>query len=172
MRAAETAPDAIAASEASVTELQAAVQRAEASVEKAKNDLDDTTVRAAQDGRITRKNVEIGTYVQKGQQLAALVSDDIWVVANFKETQLTGMKKGQSVDIEIDAYPKETFHGKIDSIQSGTGARFSLFPPENATGNFVKIVQRVPVKIVFDQLPGEAFPVGPGMSVVPVVHIP
>ncbi|PZQ44103.1 MAG: HlyD family secretion protein [Micavibrio aeruginosavorus] len=171
LRSAETAPDAIAASEASVKELEAAVLQAKASVQLAQNNLDDTIIRAAQDGRITRKNVEVGAFVQPGQQLTTLVGDDIWVIANFKETQLDGMKKGQSVDIKIDAYPNISFSGKVDSIQSGTGARFSLFPPENATGNFVKIVQRVPVKIIFDQSPGEKYPTGPGMSVIPTVNL-
>lgn len=171
LKSAETAPDAIAASEAQVKQLEAAVDQTKAQVQMAQNDLDDTIVRAAEDGRVTRKNVEIGTYVQTGQQLSTLVSDEVWVIANYKETQLDGMKPGQPVDIKIDAYPDTTFKGKIDSVQSGTGARFSLFPPENATGNFVKIVQRVPVKIVFTEKPGEQFPIGPGMSVIPTVHL-
>ena len=171
LRTAETAPDAIAASEASVKELEAAVMQAEAAVKNAENNLYYTTMTAPQDGRITRRSVEQGAYIQPGQQLTTIVSDDVWVMANFKETQLEHMKPGQVVDIEIDAYPGQEFHGHVDSIQSGTGARFSLFPPENATGNFVKIVQRVPVKITFDQLPGREFQVGPGMSVEPKVHI-
>lgn len=171
LKSAETAPDAIAASEAQVKELEAAVEEAKANLQKAQNDLDDTTVRAVEDGRVTRKNVELGAYVQAGQQLSTLVGDDAWVVANFKETQLDGMKKGDPVDIEIDAYKGQVFKGKVDSVQSGTGSRFSLFPPENATGNFVKIVQRVPVKILFDTHPGESYPIGPGMSVVPTVHL-
>lgn len=171
LRSAETAPDAIAASEAGVKELEAAMEDAKAAVALAQNNLDDTIIRAPQDGRVTRKNVEQGAYVQPGQQLSTLVSDEVWVVANFKETQLEGMKPGQVVDIDIDAYHGHSFKGKVDSVQSGTGARFSLFPPENATGNFVKIVQRVPVKILFDEKPGAEYPVGPGMSVVPTVHI-
>lgn len=171
LKSAETAPDAVAASEASVEELEAAVNEAQAAVQMAQNDLDDTVVRAAEDGRITRKSVEAGAYVQTGQQLATLVSREIWVVANFKETQLDGMRPGQPVDIDIDAYPGKTLIGKVDSLQAGTGARFSLFPPENATGNFVKIVQRVPVKILFDGAPPEDLHLGPGMSVVPTVHV-
>jgi len=170
LKSAETAPDTVAASEAAVKELQADVDRAQASVDKAQDDLDDTTVIAQQDGIITRKNVEVGTYVQPGQQLSVLVGDDIWVVANFKETQLVDMKPGQPVDVDVDAYPDITFHGKVNSIQAGTGSRFSLFPPENATGNFVKIVQRVPVKITFDQRPDPKYAIGPGMSVVPKVN--
>ncbi len=171
LRSAETAPDAIAASQASVDELRAAVDDAKAAVTLAQINLENTVIRAPQYGRITRKNVEIGAFIQPGQQFSTIVGDDVWVIANFKETQLAGMKSGQGVDIEIDAYRGHTFHGKVESVQSGTGARFSLFPPENATGNFVKIVQRVPVKILFDEKPGAEYPVGPGMSVVPTVHI-
>jgi membrane fusion protein (multidrug efflux system) len=171
LRAAETAPDAVAASEAAVKEYEAAAAKSQAALQHAKDNLSDTVIVAPQDGRITRKNVETGAYVQPGQQLGTIVSDDVWVVANFKETQLEGMKKGQKVDIEIDAYPGQDFHGTVDSIQAGTGARFSLFPPENATGNFVKIVQRVPVKILFDEHPGAEYPVGPGMSVIPTVSL-
>lgn len=171
LKSAQTAPDAIAASEAAVQELQAEVDKSKAAVEQAQKNLDDTVIYASQDGIVTRKTVETGAYVQAGQQLLNLVGDDMWVVANFKETQLENMKAGQSVDIEVDRYPGHEFKGKVDSIQSGTGARFSLFPPENATGNFVKIVQRVPVKIIFDEIPGSAYPLGPGMSVEPRVHV-
>jgi membrane fusion protein (multidrug efflux system) len=94
-----------------------------------------------------------------------------WVTANYKETELTRMRPGQSVDIEIDAYPDAVFKGHVDSIQRGTGARFSLLPPENATGNYVKVVQRVPVKIVFDSPPGPQYVLGLGMSVVPTVDV-
>jgi membrane fusion protein (multidrug efflux system) len=171
LRSAQTAPDEVAASEASVKELEAALEHANAAVEQAQNNLDDTTVVASQDGRITRRSVEQGAYVEEGQQLLSLVGNTVWVIANFKETQLDGMKAGQAVDIHIDAYPSEKFEGKVDSVQAGTGARFSLFPPENATGNFVKIVQRVPVKIVFTEQPPAELQVGPGMSVVPTVHV-
>ncbi len=171
LKSAETAPDEIAASEAGVKDLIAAVDKARAAVQRAQNDLDDTVIKAPRDGRISRRTVEAGAYIQPGQQLLSLVGNDYWVIANFKETQLKHMKPGQAVDIEIDAYPGQDYHGKVDSIQSGTGARFSLFPPENATGNFVKIVQRVPVKITFDSLPSAALPIGPGMSVVPAVHV-
>jgi membrane fusion protein (multidrug efflux system) len=101
----------------------------------------------------------------------ALVPDDVWIIANFKETQLTDMRPGQPVDVKVDAYPSRRFKAHVDSIQSGTGSRFSLLPPENATGNYVKVVQRVPVKIVFDeQLPDELV-VAPGMSVEPDVKV-
>lgn len=142
-----------------------------AQLEQATKNLTDTKLLAPADGVITERGVEQGAYVQPGQQLAYLVPPKRWVIANFKETQLDGMKPGQKVDIKVDAYPSLQLHGKVESIQHGTGARFSLFPPENATGNFVKIVQRVPVKISID---GEIPPgvvLGPGMSVVPTVHI-
>jgi membrane fusion protein (multidrug efflux system) len=101
----------------------------------------------------------------------ALVTDRLWIVANFKETQLTHMKPGQPVDIKIDAYPQYKLKGKVDSLQTGTGARFSLLPPENATGNYVKVIQRTPVKIIFvDPLPA-GISIGPGMSVEPRVRV-
>jgi membrane fusion protein (multidrug efflux system) len=101
----------------------------------------------------------------------AIVPADVWVVANFKETQLTDMRPGQPAEIEVDAYPGIVFKGHVDSIQAGTGARFSLLPPENATGNFVKVVQRVPVKIVFDAPVAGDHLLVPGMSVVPAVRV-
>ena len=171
LKSAETAPDAIAASEAGVKELEAAVDQANAAVALAQNDLDDTVLRAPEDGKVTGKNVELGSYLQPGQQITRIVGEDVWIIANFKETEIDGMKQGQHVDIEIDAYKGHDFKGTVESIQSGTGARYSLFPPENATGNFVKIVQRVPVKITFDQQPDESLHIGPGMSAVPTVHV-
>src|SRR5690606_5703399 len=106
---------------------------------------------APHDGVFTRRAVNVGTTVQRDQTLATLVYGAPWVTANFKETQLARMRPGQPVEISVDAYPGIALKGHVDSIQRGTGARFSLLPPENATGNFVKVVQRVPVKIVFDQ---------------------
>ena len=129
-----------------------------------------TTLRAPEAGRVTRKTVEEGQFVQPGQALLALVTDDLWVVANFKETQLADIRPGLAVQIKVDAYPRKVFRGHVDSIQAGTGSRFSLLPPENATGNYVKVVQRVPVKIVFDEPPDPERPLGPGMSVVPTVY--
>ncbi len=115
---------------------------------------------------MTRKSVEEGAYVQVGQTLFSLVPDQVWVIANFKETQLTFMRPGQHVDIKVDAYPGlRTFEGHVDSIQSGTGERFSVLPPENATGNYVKVVQRIPVKIMIDTPPDPELTVWrPGMS--------
>jgi membrane fusion protein (multidrug efflux system) len=120
---------------------------------------------------VTRRTVEEGNYVQPGQAMFALVPQDMWVVANFKETQLDRMRAGQPVEVKVDAYPGLKLAGHVDSVQRGTGARFSLLPPENATGNYVKVVQRVPVKIVFDRAPGDEYPIGPGMSVEPEVSV-
>ncbi|CAB4242980.1 Multidrug resistance efflux pump [Methylacidimicrobium sp. AP8] len=130
-----------------------------------------TRIFAPEDGRITQRTVEKGQYVQAGQTLFSIVPADVWVVANYKETQLTHMRPGQPVRFRIDAYPDHEYKGHVDSLQRGSGAQFSLLPPENATGNYVKVVQRVPVKILFDEpiRPGET--VGPGMSVVPSVQI-
>ncbi|MDP9127732.1 MAG: HlyD family secretion protein [Pseudomonadota bacterium] len=170
LRAAATAPKTIAAAEASSAQLEAEVKQAEAELAQAEKDLADTKIIAPMDGRIIRRGVERGDYVQPGQQLGSLVGNDLWVTADFKETQLTHIRPGQRVTITVDAFPDAKLEGKIDSVQSGTGAFFSAFPPENATGNFVKIVQRVPVKIVFDPMPDGSLLLGPGMSVVPTVH--
>ncbi|HEY8963106.1 MAG TPA: HlyD family secretion protein [Alphaproteobacteria bacterium] len=171
LRSAQTAPNAVAAASAEAQAQLAEIKSAQADVAQAQKDLDDTVIVAPFDGRITSRGVETGNYVQPGQNLLSVVGIDIWVVANYKETQITDMKPGQPVDIEIDAYKYLKLKGHVDSIQSGTGARFSAFPPQNATGNFVKIVQRVPVKILLDEkLPHDAM-VGPGLSVVPTVYI-
>ncbi|HEY2993900.1 MAG TPA: HlyD family secretion protein [Methylomirabilota bacterium] len=130
-----------------------------------------TRITSPEDGRVTRRSIEEGAYLQVGQMLMTIVPNAFWVVANFKETQLTRVRPGQPVDIKIDAYPGMVLRGHVDSIQAGTGARFSLLPPENATGNYVKVVQRVPVKIVFDELPRDPDRLGPGMSVVPTVRV-
>jgi len=140
-------------------------------VTAAELDLSYTKITAPEDGKIAKKAVELRTFVQVGQPLLAVVPDSVWVTANFKETQLGKMHPGQPVKIHVDTYPDHVFMGHVDSIQSGTGARFSLLPPENATGNFIKVVQRVPVKIVFDE-PTANYRLVPGMSVVPVVQIP
>ena len=133
---------------------------------------DYTEVKAPIDGTVSGKKVEVGMMVQPGSPLFVIVPDDVWVVANFKETQLKGMKKDTPVDIKIDAYPKKVFKGKIDSIQRASGAKSSLFPPENAVGSFVKIVQRIPVKIVFtEEIDPDEYQIIPGMSVVPKVKV-
>lgn len=151
---------------------RAGVDKARALLDKALLDLSYTQLKASVDGRVTKKAVEPGDYVQVGQAVMNLVRDDLWVVANFKETQLKGMKPGQKVDITVDAYPDRNFQGHVDSLQAGTGAVFSLLPPQNASGNYVKVVQRVPVKIVFDLKPNqEDLHLAPGMSVVPRVRV-
>ena len=140
--------------------------------DQAQLNLEYTTVKALNSGTVTKKNVEKGTWVQTGQPLFALASDEVWVVANFKENQVGKMKPGQEVEIRIDAYPNKVFKGKIDSIQRASGAKSSLFPPENAVGSFVKIVQRIPVKIIFDEeINPEEYNIVAGMSVVPKVRI-
>jgi membrane fusion protein (multidrug efflux system) len=128
-----------------------------------------TRISASEPGRATNISAALGTLAQPGTVLMIFVPEQKWVTANFKETQLTLMRPGQPVDISIDAYPGRIFGGHVDSIQPGSGAAFSLLPPQNATGNYVKVVQRVPVKIVFDQ-PPDVF-LGPGMSVVPTVKV-
>lgn len=147
------------------------ISEAQASHSLAKRDLTRTVLVAPASGRVARKNVDPGKYVQVGQTLLAIVAEYTWVVANFKETQIEKMTVGQPVEIKVDAYPGKVFHGHIDSLQPGTGAVFSLLPPENATGNFVKVVQRVPVKIVLDKPNDPAYPLWPGLSVIPKVDI-
>jgi membrane fusion protein (multidrug efflux system) len=171
LAAANAAPHQMAVSQAQADTVRAEVAQARAAVEQAEIDLAATTLYAPESGRITRKVVEAGAYVQVGQTLLAIVPNDVWVVANFMETQLAAMRPGQRVEIKVDAYPDHVFQGRIDSIQAGTGSRFSLLPPENATGNFVKVVQRVPVKIVFEPSPEADYLLSPGMSVVPVVQL-
>jgi membrane fusion protein (multidrug efflux system) len=123
-------------------------------------------------GRVSKRSVDLGNVIANGQALMALVSDDLWVTANYKETQLTRMKPGQEAEIVVDAYPDLKFRGHVDSIQRATGSYFSALPAENATGNYVKVVQRVPVKIVFDDDRIRQHVIGPGMSVTPDVKLP
>ena len=150
--------------------VQAEIKRLEAEVEQAKLDLSYTKIYAPQSGMVSARSVEMGNYIQVGQPLMQIVPEQVWVIANFKEIQLTHMKKGQPVSIKIDTYPGKRFKGHVDSIQRATGAKSSLFPPENAVGSYVKIVQRVPVKIVFDE-DIKDYNIVPGMSVVPKVKI-
>ena len=132
--------------------------------------LEYTDIIAPIDGTVSNKKVEVGMMVQPGTPLFVIVPHDVWVVANYKETQIRGMKKGMPVDIKIDTYPNKVFKGKIDSIQRSSGAKASLFPPENAVGSFVKIVQRIPVKIVFtEKIDPNEYEIIPGMSVVPKI---
>ncbi len=134
--------------------------------------LEYTDIIAPIDGTVSNKKVEVGMMVQPGSPLFVIVPNDVWVVANFKETQLEHMRKGQPVDIKIDTYGNKIFKGQVDSIQRSSGAKASLFPPENAVGSFVKIVQRIPVKIVFtEKIDANEYSIIPGMSVVPKVKV-
>lgn len=145
------------------------VKDLKAQLKQASLDLSYTSIYAPIDGIITAKNVEAGNYVQKGQPLFSIVPAQRWITANFKETQLTNIKEGQETDIKIDAFPKLKFKGYVESIQSATGSKTSLFPPENAVGSYVKIVQRVPVKILFKDTSYQKYHIEPGMSAVPKV---
>jgi membrane fusion protein, multidrug efflux system len=170
VRAAQTAPQQVAVTRARAGSAEAAVQRARAAVAQAQLNLQYTTIRAPVSGILSQRNVEPGQVVQAGQPLFGVVElDNIWVTANFKETQLRNMRPGQPARIKVDAYGR-TYSGHVDSIGGATGARFSLLPPENATGNYVKVVQRVPVKIVFDKGQDPEHMLRPGMSVVPTIR--
>jgi membrane fusion protein (multidrug efflux system) len=167
----DAARDALREARARVDVKQADLHQAMAETEQARLNLSYTSISAPCDGRVTKKSVETGAYVQVGQGLMSVVNSEVWVVANFKETQISRMRPGQSVDIEVDAYPDRVFHGRVDSLQHGTGSRFSLLPPENSSGNFIKVVQRVPVKIVFDPQDLDGVLLTPGMSTVPEVDV-
>lgn len=160
----DAALQAAASANADIAADQAAIKQAELNVKY-------TKVIAPIDGRVTNKSAEMGAYVQVGQSIMALVPEQVWVTANYKETQLRSMLPGQPATVRVDAYPNRRLRAHVDSIQAGSGARFSLLPPENATGNYVKVVQRVPVKIIFDEQPDVQRVLGPGMSVVPEVDI-
>jgi membrane fusion protein (multidrug efflux system) len=168
---AQSAPQQIQVRHADVIALRAGIEQARASVQQAELALSYTRIYAPESGYITRKSIEPGDFVQAGQPLLALVSDRLWVVANFKETQLRHMRPGQPAALKLDAFPQLRLRGHVQSFQSGTGAAFSLLPPENATGNYVKVVQRVPVKIVLDEAPPAGYRIGPGMSVEPEVRV-
>jgi len=162
----------VLAAERSVAAAQADVAQKKADLDFAALQLSYVEVPAPVSGVVSKKNVEVGQFVQAGQPLLAIVEDnEIWVVANFKETQLTKMRVGQKVEVKVDAYPKQIFHGKVESIAAATGAKFALLPPDNATGNFTKVVQRVPVKIVFTDPPDSTRPLRAGMSVTAIVNL-
>jgi membrane fusion protein (multidrug efflux system) len=169
---AAAAPERVEVSETQVGAAEATIQAAEAQVAQAELELSYAQITAPEDGFVTRKTVEEGQLVQVGTPLMAISqSDQVWVIANFKETQLEFMQPGQKVTIEVDAFPSEDFEGHVESLQAGTGSRFSVLPAENATGNFVKVVQRVPVKIVFDEPADKVKRLVPGMSVEPSVKV-
>jgi membrane fusion protein (multidrug efflux system) len=159
-----------AVAEAQKASALASLKQAQAQAEEAQQNLKYTTITAAQPGRVVRLTGAKGQYVEAGQAVSMFVPDEIWITANFKETQLTDMRPGQPADVTIDAYPDHTLHGKVASVQPGSGTAFSLLPAENATGNYVKVTQRVPVKIVLDRWPADVS-IGPGMSVIPTVTV-
>lgn len=156
---------------AQVRQLGGSLQQARGAVTQAELNLYWCIVRAPQDGWITKRNVEQGNYVQQGTQIFSIVSPEVWITANFKEDQLNRVRPGQRVKIAVDAYPRLKLEGHVDSIQLGSGSKFTAFPPENATGNFVKIVQRVPVKIVIDSGLDPNLPLPLGISVEPTVYL-
>ena len=159
------------AAEANVRAAQASVREALARRDSAQVTIDNLRLVASVSGHVANRTANIGSYVSPGTQIMAIVPDQIWVTANFKETQLRDMRVGQHVDIKVDALPQVHFEGHVESFQRGAGQAFQLLPAENATGNFVKVVQRVPVRIVFDRPNPLAYPIGPGMSVSPRVKV-
>jgi membrane fusion protein (multidrug efflux system) len=168
----DSAAAQVQAAERQVAAAEAKVAQHQAALEAALLQHSYATVTAPVSGVVSKKDVEVGQMVQAGQPLLAIVQGhDAWVVANFKETQLAGMRPGQPVEVEVDAYPGVTFHGKIESLAAATGAKFSLLPPDNATGNFTKVVQRVPVKIVLTDPPSPQRPLRVGMNVSVVVEL-
>ena len=169
--AAQPVPQRIGEADTQVGQLQGQVESAQARLDQANLNLSWSTVTAPQDGWVTKRNVEAGNYVTAGQQIMSLVSPEVWVTANFKENQLARMRPGQKVDIEVDGFPQLKLKGHVESIQLGTGSKFTAFPPENATGNYVKIVQRVPVKIAIDSGLDPSLPLPLGLSVTPKVHL-
>jgi membrane fusion protein (multidrug efflux system) len=170
-----------AAAASTQAELEVAVKQAEAAdarivqaqadLRRAELELSYTKIYAPREGRVAQKHAEAGSFVAIGQPLMAVIPYDVWVIANFRETQLRTIHPGRKVTISVDAFADEKLMGRVDSIQAGTGARFSLLPPENATGNYVKVVQRVPVKITFDEPVERLKHLGLGMSVQPYVYV-
>ena len=175
-RAVDNAAAQVAVAEKQVKASRAQKEGAEAQIRSAQVTFGHLDIRAPVSGQVVNRSVNLGSYVSAGSQLMAIVPDAIWVTANFKETQLTHMRIGQHVDISVDAFPDVPFEGHVDSIQRGAGQAFALLPPQNATGNYVKVVQRVPVRILFDTPRRDSpdphkYPIGPGMSVVPTVKV-
>lgn len=168
---AKASPDRIQLKKAQASSAHARIAQARAELEQARLNLSYTKIRAQHDGRVAKKSIVVGSRISAGQAAMALVEDGPWIVANYKETQLYRIRPGLPVSIHVDAYPNHDFKGRVQSIQPGSGVTFSLLPPENATGNFVKIVQRVPVKIVFLH-PKRVKDIGlsPGLSAVPTIN--
>jgi membrane fusion protein, multidrug efflux system len=171
LKSAQTAPEQMTIIRARAAAAAARVKQAEANVKQAELNLEYTTVKAPFKGIVSRKSVQQGQVLQPGQPMMTIIPlEQVWITANFKETQLEEMRPGQKVEIDVDAYGSKSFSGKVESIAAATGARFSLLPPENASGNFVKVVQRVPVKIVLDAGQDPNHLLRPGMSVTPTVY--
>ncbi|APA88860.1 HlyD family secretion protein [Paraburkholderia sprentiae WSM5005] len=170
-RTASLVPQQLRETEATVDERRQQVRQAEAQLEQAQLNLSYCEVRAPSDGWVTRRNVQLGSFLTAGVSLFSIVTPQVWITANFKETQLARMRRGDKVKVDVDAYPQLDLRGHVDSVQLGSGSRFSAFPTENATGNFVKIVQRVPVKIIIDQGLPRDHPLGLGLSVTPKVYL-
>ena len=168
---AEPVKQNIGQSDQQVSQLDGQVLQAQAQLEQAEVNLSRTTITAPQDGWITQRNIEVGNYLQTGASIFSIVTPQVWITANFKESQLNRMRPGQKVAITVDAYPSLKLEGHVDSIQLGSGSRFTAFPAENATGNFVKIVQRVPVKLIIDRGMDPAIPLPLGISVEPSVTL-
>lgn len=170
----EAAASQVAVARRQATAARAGIGQRQAQLEQAQVTVGDLRLTAPVSGQVVNRQVNVGSYVGPGTQLMAIVPDRLWVTANFKETQLKLMRRGQPVDIEVDAFPGVPFKGRVDSIQRGAGQAFSVLPPQNATGNYVKVVQRVPVRIEFDLKNGpdpRRYPIGPGMSVIPTVKV-
>jgi membrane fusion protein, multidrug efflux system len=171
LKTAQLVPQQIRQAVAAVDQRREQIAQAEAQLDTAQLNLAWCDLRAPSDGWVTRRNVQFGSFLQAGTSLFSIVTPQVWITANFKESQLTRMRPGDKVEISVDAWPKLDLRGHVDSVQLGSGSRFSAFPAENATGNFVKIVQRVPVKIVIDDgLPANR-PLPLGISVVPTVYL-
>ncbi len=168
---AQPVPENIAQAEAQTRQLDGTVAQAKAALAQATLNLSYTKLVAPQDGYVTKRNVEVGDYAQPGNALLSLVTPQVWVTANLKEDQLDRLRPGQKVRISVDAYPDLKLRGHVDSVQAGSGSKFTAFPPENATGNFVKIVQRVPVKIDIDSGLDPKFPLPLGISVTPTIDV-
>jgi membrane fusion protein (multidrug efflux system) len=171
-QAAKTAPEQVTITKAQAQSAEARVQLAKTALDQARLNLEYTTIKAPLSGIVSKKTVESGQVVQPGQPLMAIIPpEDIWVTANFKETQLAEMRPGQSGTVSVDAYGGRIYKIRVDSIASATGARFSLLPPENATGNYVKVVQRIPIKLVFEPGEDSEHMLRPGMSVVAKITV-
>lgn len=172
LRSAQTGPEQVTAMRARAASAEARVAQTKAALQQAEFNLQYTKVKAPTAGVVSRRTAEVGQIVQPGQPLMALIAlDEVWIMANFKETQLAELRPGQRATVRVDAYGGKDFSGHVDSIAAATGARFSLLPPENATGNYVKVVQRVPVKIVLEPGQDPDHVLRPGMSVVPTVYL-